>query len=676
MASSQPLVKPEQIDNLPFIEADKKQRYKQGLAQLWQQYEQNPPNSSQRQDAEGKIRSVSRKLMEEMAARNRQRTNSQQGIPQQPSGGQGPPPTHAQPQRPPTQSGMTGAAPQAGTPQQGGQQQGQSSSGQQHGGGSGGGGGNQIASWISRELASVTVHVPHNLAPANVPAYKQKWYATAAQELQKKERANEVGKALQPTVKECQANGTQAPPDVMQKWEAAKRMVQEVDAKWARMKADNENKGRMNQQAMQQGANGADMQHPGSMPGQQQGGVKQEPPHSPPQGQGNFQQPSKPANQPAPSALPPGMNQQQQPQAQSTPVPQPPHSHTPQSAGQPHPPQNFPQQPPQQQYSQQPQRPQLNQHISSAQIQQQQPQQTPPGQSVQNRPASAGPQQPAQRPQALSQQAAVAQAAQAYQHQQQLHQQQGPQTQQIPNQQAPPSAGQPGQQHPGQTPNGPGPGPHFGAPGSANHATPTSAGASGFGAGAPGHQPASIQATTTPNNKFPIPKQLQLDPRINQPVQGPPSRPTLAGAGMTAQPGIQRPAAYTLEGEGDRVLSKRKLDELVRQVTGGGSSSSDTDTDAAFLDPLVEENVLSLADDFVDNVITAACRLAKLRPNQMLELRDVQMVLERNWGIRVPGYTLEEVRQVKRFQPTLEWQKKMGAVGTAKTLGGVGKGDS
>jgi transcription initiation factor TFIID subunit 12 len=36
------------------------------------------------------------------------------------------------------------------------------------------------------------------------------------------------------------------------------------------------------------------------------------------------------------------------------------------------------------------------------------------------------------------------------------------------------------------------------------------------------------------------------------------------------QPALPRQPGYVLEGEGERVLSKKKLDELVRQVTGGG----------------------------------------------------------------------------------------------------------
>ncbi|KAI7131178.1 hypothetical protein KC324_g17016, partial [Hortaea werneckii] len=54
---SQMLIKPEQIDNLPFLEPDKKQRYKQGLNQLWQQYDGGQVGTPQRQQAEEKIRS-------------------------------------------------------------------------------------------------------------------------------------------------------------------------------------------------------------------------------------------------------------------------------------------------------------------------------------------------------------------------------------------------------------------------------------------------------------------------------------------------------------------------------------------------------------------------------------------------------------------------------------------
>lgn len=51
------------------------------------------------------------------------------------------------------------------------------------------------------------------------------------------------------------------------------------------------------------------------------------------------------------------------------------------------------------------------------------------------------------------------------------------------------------------------------------------------------------------------------------------SGPTNGAPGPMGQPVIPRPPPFQLEGEGDRVLSKRKLDELVRQVTGGGEEA-------------------------------------------------------------------------------------------------------
>jgi len=71
-----------------------------------------------------------------------------------------------------------------------------------------------------------------------------------------------------------------------------------------------------------------------------------------------------------------------------------------------------------------------------------------------------------------------------------------------------------------------------------------------------------------------IPKNLNVS--TPEPVSMPASRPSLSGGpshgamGMMGQPAIQKHPGYVLEGEGQRVLSKKMLDILVRQVTGGG----------------------------------------------------------------------------------------------------------
>ena len=77
--------------------------------------------------------------------------------------------------------------------------------------------------------------------------------------------------------------------------------------------------------------------------------------------------------------------------------------------------------------------------------------------------------------------------------------------------------------------------------------------------------------------KMPIPKELNVAPL--QPVSMGPSRPTLTNGpgpiGPIGQPAYPRHPGYVLEGEGERVLSKKKLEELVRQVTGGTGGESE-----------------------------------------------------------------------------------------------------
>jgi transcription initiation factor TFIID subunit 12 len=45
-------------------------------------------------------------------------------------------------------------------------------------------------------------------------------------------------------------------------------------------------------------------------------------------------------------------------------------------------------------------------------------------------------------------------------------------------------------------------------------------------------------------------------------------------------------------------------------------------------------------------------------------------VLERNYNIRIPGYSLDETRVIRKFHPTQGWQQKMNAVQAAKVMGG------
>ncbi|RAL06379.1 putative transcription initiation factor TFIID subunit 12 [Aspergillus ibericus CBS 121593] len=182
----------------------------------------------------------------------------------------------------------------------------------------------------------------------------------------------------------------------------------------------------------------------------------------------------------------------------------------------------------------------------------------------------------------------------------------------------------------------------------------------------PGYIPNRSADNSARNINMAIPKNLNVPPP--EPVNMAPARPTLSGGpshaavGVMNQPAIQKHPGYVLEGEGQRVLSKKMLDILVRQVTGGGEGEG--------LTPDAEEFILQMADDFVDDVITDACRLAKLRPSSTLEIRDIQLVLERKYNMRISGFSTDDLRTVKKPQPTQGWTQKMSAIQAAKVTQG------
>jgi transcription initiation factor TFIID subunit 12 len=70
-----------------------------------------------------------------------------------------------------------------------------------------------------------------------------------------------------------------------------------------------------------------------------------------------------------------------------------------------------------------------------------------------------------------------------------------------------------------------------------------------------------------------------------------------------------------------------RLAELLQEVAPG-----------EVLDQDVEEFLQQHVDEFVESVTEFACRLAKHRKSKTLEARDLQLYLEKNWNIRVPGY--------------------------------------
>ena len=65
------------------------------------------------------------------------------------------------------------------------------------------------------------------------------------------------------------------------------------------------------------------------------------------------------------------------------------------------------------------------------------------------------------------------------------------------------------------------------------------------------------------------------------------------------------------------------------------------------LDPEAEEQVLQIADDFLDKVTRQSLRVAQHRGSKVLDTQDIQLVLAKHWGITIPGLGLPQIRPLK-----------------------------
>ncbi|XP_059160617.1 transcription initiation factor TFIID subunit 12-like [Physella acuta] len=103
------------------------------------------------------------------------------------------------------------------------------------------------------------------------------------------------------------------------------------------------------------------------------------------------------------------------------------------------------------------------------------------------------------------------------------------------------------------------------------------------------------------------------------------------------------------------VLDKSRLRDLVKEVDPLEQMDDD-----------VEDVLLQVADDFIENVVAASCQLAKHRRSNTLEAKDVQLYLERNWNIQIPGFGSEEIRPYKKSITTEAHKQRMALI--RKTL--------
>ena len=146
------------------------------------------------------------------------------------------------------------------------------------------------------------------------------------------------------------------------------------------------------------------------------------------------------------------------------------------------------------------------------------------------------------------------------------------------------------------------------------------------------------------------------------------NRPTITGGSAMNAAALNTPAIAKLppyEIDTERVMSKRKLRELVKVV---GIDEGDGET---VIDGDVEELLLDLADDFITNVTSFACRLAKHRKSDNLEAKDIQLHLEKNWNIRIPGYSADRIRSTRKWNPSASYAQKLQTINGDKH--GTGK---
>ncbi|KAJ1795924.1 Transcription initiation factor TFIID subunit 12 [Coemansia sp. RSA 2399] len=108
---------------------------------------------------------------------------------------------------------------------------------------------------------------------------------------------------------------------------------------------------------------------------------------------------------------------------------------------------------------------------------------------------------------------------------------------------------------------------------------------------------------------------------------------------------------------GSRILSKRKIQELVSEIDP-----------TERLEPEVEDILCDIADEFIESVTSFACQLAKHRKSDTLEAKDLQLHLERNWNIRIPGFSTEEIRSVRKATVSQSHQEKLNAITNAKNI--------
>ncbi|XP_069751274.1 transcription initiation factor TFIID subunit 12 isoform X2 [Narcine bancroftii] len=80
------------------------------------------------------------------------------------------------------------------------------------------------------------------------------------------------------------------------------------------------------------------------------------------------------------------------------------------------------------------------------------------------------------------------------------------------------------------------------------------------------------------------------------------------------------------------------------------------------MSPEGNQMLLQIADDFIESVVSAACQLARHRRSNTLEVKDVQLHLERQWNMWIPGFGSDEIRPYKKACTTEAHKQRMALI--------------
>jgi len=131
-------------------------------------------------------------------------------------------------------------------------------------------------------------------------------------------------------------------------------------------------------------------------------------------------------------------------------------------------------------------------------------------------------------------------------------------------------------------------------------------------------------------------QQVSMPQTASQP---PPIQPAVANSPIkamhTSSSGLQSAPEAT------QMISKSRMADLVRDIDPNLSMEDD-----------VEEILLSYVDEFVDRVLNGASMIARHRKVNVIEVKDVQQYLNRNYSMWVPGLGTDELRPYKRSSTT------------------------